>query len=597
MTDIREYLAHKPLLFDGGMGTYYKAAPGADCEMANLTDPEGVKKVHAEYLAAGAQAIKTNTFGLPRMAAAQMPGWEELAEAGWKLACDAAAEKDAAVFADLGPAPDTEAAPASSAYGLVVQQFAALGAKNFLFETLSSDVGIVEAVKALRVAVPDAFVMVSFAVLPDGYTREGLLFRDLLRRMEQSGVVDAVGLNCVSAPGAMKKLVQSLGETLLPLSVMPNAGYPVVTRARVLYQGKPEYFAREMGRIAAAGVRILGGCCGTTPAHIAALRAELDALPQQTEAAPAAKLSTGTAPAVEKDDAFLRKLNAGEKVIAIELDSPRVADLSGYLDGARRLQAAGADLLTIADCPIAQARMDSSLVACRVHRELGMCALPHMTCRDRNLNATKALLLGLYAEGVREVLAITGDPIPTAERDEVKNVYQFNSRKLAQYIVSLAGEGREMPSAMTVFGALNLNARNFDVELRRAVEKLENGMSGFLTQPVLSAQAVENLRKARQTLGERAKILAGIMPVVSQRNAIFMENEINGIHVEEDIIQRFAGLDREQGEALGLEVSMQMAREALPYADGFYLMTPFNRVALMERLIARLKTELLDAEG
>ena len=577
MTDIREYLARKPLLFDGGMGTYYKAAPGADCEMANLTDPEGVKKVHAEYLAAGAQAIKTNTFGLPRMAAAQMPGWEELAEAGWKLACDAAAEKDTAVFADLGPAPDTEAAPASSAYGLVAQQFAALGAKNFLFETLSSDVGIVEAVKALRVAVPDAFVMVSFAVLPDGYTREGLLFRDLLRRMEQSGVVDAVGLNCVSAPGAMKKLVQSLGETLLPLSVMPNAGYPVVTRARVLYQGKPAYFAREMGQIAAAGVRILGGCCGTTPAHIAALRAELDALPQQTEAAPAAKLSTGTAPAVEKDDAFLRKLNAGEKVIAIELDSPRVADLSGYLDGARRLQAAGADLLTIADCPIAQARMDSSLVACRVHRELGMCALPHMTCRDRNLNATKALLLGLYAEGVREV--------------------QFNSRKLAQYIVSLAGEGREMPSAMTVFGALNLNARNFDVELRRAVEKLENGMSGFLTQPVLSAQAVENLRKARQTLGERAKILAGIMPVVSQRNAIFMENEINGIHVEEDIIQRFAGLDREQGEALGLEVSMQMAREALPYADGFYLMTPFNRVALMERLIARLKTELLDAEG
>ena len=597
MTDIREYLAHKPLLFDGGMGTYYKAAPGADCEMANLTDPEGVKKVHAEYLAAGAQAIKTNTFGLPRMAAAQMPGWEELAEAGWKLACDAAAEKDAAVFADLGPAPDTEAAPASSAYGLVAQQFAALGAKNFLFETLSSDVGIVEAVKALRVAVPDAFVMVSFAVLPDGYTREGLLFRDLLRRMEQSGVVDAVGLNCVSAPGAMKKLVQGLGETLLPLSVMPNAGYPVVTRARVLYQGKPAYFAREMGQIAAAGVRILGGCCGTTPAHTAALRAELDALPQQTEVAPAAKLSTGTAPAVEKDDAFLRKLNAGEKVIAIELDSPRVADLSGYLDGARRLQAAGADLLTIADCPIAQARMDSSLVACRVHRELGMCALPHMTCRDRNLNATKALLLGLYAEGVREVLAITGDPIPTAERDEVKNVYQFNSRKLAQYIVSLAGEGREMPSAMTVFGALNLNARNFDVELRRAMEKLENGMSGFLTQPVLSAQAVENLRKARQTLGERAKILAGIMPVVSQRNAIFMENEINGIHVEEDIIQRFAGLDREQGEALGLEVSMQMAREALPYADGFYLMTPFNRVALMERLIARLKTELLDAEG
>ena len=291
--------------------------------------------------------------------------------------------------------------------------------------------------------------------------------------------------------------------------------------------------------------------------------------------------------------AFLRKLNAGKKVIAIELDSPKDADLTGYLDGARRLQAAGADLLTIADCPIARARMDSSLVACRVHRELGLNVLPHMTCRDRNLNATKALLLGLYAEGVREVLAITGDPIPTAERDEVKNVYQFNSRKLAQYIVSLAGEGREMPSPLTVFGALNLNARNFDVELRRAQEKLQNGMSGFLTQPVLSAQAVVNLKKTRETLGEKAKILVGIMPVVSQRNAIFMENEVNGIHVDAEIIERFAGLDRAQGEELGLEVSVKAAQAAAPYADGFYLMTPFNRIALMERLIARLKEEVI----
>ena len=336
----------------------------------------------------------------------------------------------------------------------------------------------------------------------------------------------------------------------------------------------------------------LAAGCGTTPQHIAALRTALDALPETLPAALAAKPAAAAKPAVETDDAFLRKLRTGQRVIAVELDSPKDADLTAYLEGARRLQTAGADLLTIADCPIARARMDSSLVACRVHRELGMNVLPHMTCRDRNLNATKALLLGLYAEGVREVLAITGDPIPTAERDEVKNVYQFNSRKLAQYIVSLAGEGREMPAPITVFGALNLNARNFEVELRRAAEKLENGMSGFLTQPVLSAQAVENLKKARETLGERAKILAGILPVVSQRNAIFMENEVNGIHVDDAIIQRFEGLDRAAGEELGLEVSVQAAKAAAPYADGFYLMTPFNRVALMERLIARLRTEV-----
>ena len=596
MIDVRAHLARKPLLFDGGMGTYYKAKPGTECEQGNLLDPAGVRKVHREYLAAGAEAIKTNTFGLPRMAAARQPDWQALARAGWKLAAEAAVETGAAVFADLGPAPDTEAAPAGSIYTAVAGCFVEQGAKNFLFETLSSDAGVLEAVQAVKAQVPDAFVLVSFAVLPDGYTREGMYSKDLVRRMTESGLVDAVGFNCVSAPGAMRTLVQQLGSTALPLSVMPNAGYPVVTRTQVKYQGKPEYFAKELARIAAEGVRILGGCCGTTPAHIAALRAALDSLPAVEKAAPAVQVSTPEAPTVEKDDAFLRKLNAGKKVIAIELDSPKDADLTNYLAGAKRLQAAGADLLTIADCPIARARMDSSLVACRVHRELGLCTLPHMTCRDRNLNATKALLLGLYAEGVREVLAITGDPIPTAERDEVKNVYQFNSRKLARYIVSLAGEGREMPGPMTVFGALNLNARNFEVELRRAGEKLENGMSGFLTQPVLSEQAVENLRRTRETLGERAKILAGIMPVVSQRNAIFMENEVNGIHVAEDIIEAFAGLDREQGEALGLEISLKMAREALPYADGFYLMTPFNRVALMERLIARLKTELLQEQ-
>ena len=594
MLDVRKLLAQRPLLFDGGMGTYYKAKPGQECEQANLTDPDGILAVHRAYLAAGADAIKTNTFSLPRLAAAQQPGWEQLADAGWQLAAKAAGETGAAVFADLGPAPDTENLPAEQVYLAVAKRFALLGARNFLFETLSTEEGVLEAIRALKQTVPEAFVLVSFAVLPDGYTREGRYCAELVRRMAQSGVVDAVGLNCVSAPGAMRALVQQLGDAGLPLSVMPNAGYPVVARAQVRYQGKPEYFARELSRLAAEGVRILGGCCGTTPQHIAALRTALDALPEALPAAPAAKPAATVKPAVETDDVFLRKLRAGQRVIAVELDSPKDSDLTVYLEGARRLQAAGADLLTIADCPIARARMDSSLVACRVHRELGMNVLPHMTCRDRNLNATKALLLGLYAEGVREVLAITGDPIPTAERDEVKNVYQFNSRKLAQYIVSLAGEGREMPSPITVFGALNLNARNFEVELRRAAEKQENGMSGFLTQPVLSAQAVENLKKAREMLGEQAKILAGILPVVSQRNAIFMENEVNGIHVDEAIIQKFEGLDRAAGEELGLEVSVQAAKAAAPYADGFYLMTPFNRVALMERLIARLRTEVTD---
>ena len=371
--------------------------------------------------------------------------------------------------------------------------------------------------------------------------------------------------------------------------LVPNGGYPLVGRDRVVYRGRPDYFAREMCRVRRRGGVILGGCCGTTPAHIAALRQALEAEPMPIAGAAPVVSAPEAPPVLAPADPFLRKLARGEKVIAVELDSPKDANLAGYVEGARRLQAAGADAVTVADCPIARARVDSSLTACKLRRELGVVALPHMTCRDRNLNATKALLLGLYAEGVREVLAITGDPIPTAERDEVKNVYQFNSRKLTRYIHALAAPGEALPG-LQVFGALNLNARNFDVELRRAQEKAAAGAAGFLTQPVLSRQAVENLAAARAAL-PGARLLAGILPVVSHRNALYMENEVNGIHLDEAVIRRYEGADRARGEELALEISLAAAKAAAPCADGFYLMTPFGRVGLMERLIAALRGE------
>jgi len=212
-----------------------------------------------------------------------------------------------------------------------------------------------------------------------------------------------------------------------------------------------------------------------------------------------------------------------------------------------------------------------------------------MTCRDRNLNATKALLLGLSAEGVHNVLTVTGDPIPSADRDEVKSVFNFNSRMLARYITGL-GE-TVLTTPFRVFGALNLNARNFSVQLRLAQKKEENGMVGFLTQPVLTAQALENLKLAHETL--HGKILGGIIPVVSQRNALFMNSEVSGITVDQEIIDRYAGLDRAQGEELAVRISTTIAKEIAPYVDGFYLMTPFGRTGLMGRIMDEIRKENL----
>lgn len=210
-----------------------------------------------------------------------------------------------------------------------------------------------------------------------------------------------------------------------------------------------------------------------------------------------------------------------------------------------------------------------------------MDALPHMTCRDRNLNATKALLLGLYAEGIRNVLLVTGDPIPSAERDEVKSVYQFNSRKLAAFAASLGKQ--VLPGSFHLFGALNVNARNFDVQLKLAKEKEEKGMIGFLTQPVLTEEAFENLKRAKEELS--GYILGGVIPVVSARNARFMDSEINGINVDPKITELYEGKTRAESEDLAVEISVEIMKRISGFTDGYYLMTPFGRTGLIVRIM------------
>ena len=600
----REFLSKNRILFDGAFGTYFAQITHGqteNCELANLNLPQTVARIHREYIEAGANAIKTNTFAAYPDLCGGAENQKKIIRAAVALAREEAdkADGEVRVFADLGPAPGESRQQKTDSYIQAASLFLDEGITDFVFETQAEEDGLLPAVREIRKREKESFIVVSFGVLPDGYSPKGIYYRTLILDMLSSGLVDAAGLNCVVNAGNMRRLLAALPSGLLARTcAMPNAGYPVVRGFHTYYGGNAPYFARETGEIADLGVRILGGCCGTTPQYIRALSKvlserpaeEIDAdtlwtLPESTDV----QKNKSGAQAVSSNR-LKKKLSAGKKVIAVELDSPKNADLSTFMEEAGRLKKAGVDTITIADCPIAQARLDASLLACKVKQELDLDVIPHMTCRDRNINASKALLLGDHANGIRNVLIITGDPIPTAARDEVKSVYQFNSRQMIGYVHSL-NDSDFQDDPFLIFAALNVNAKNFDRELERARKKLQQGAAGFLTQPALSSAAVENLKKTRQAMPE-AYILGGLYPVISERNARFMNEEVNGIEVPEEMIAAYHGADREEGEKIGRRFTDELCGRILPFVDGIYLMTPFHRIGLMEKIVGDIREML-----
>lgn len=588
MKEIREYLKEgRPLLFDGAMGTYCAARSGwagERCELASLTRPEEVSAIHRAYLEAGCGAVKTNTFTVSTdLARGDGETARRIIGAACRLAREAAEPYGAYVFADIGPAPESPGLRRAENYCRQADLFLEQGVRCFLLETLPSDHGLRQLAQHLKDRCPESYLIASFAVSFDGATREGDFGQTLLRRAAALAEVDAVGFNCVSGPQHLLAYIQGLDTAGVTLSVMPNAGYPTVQGRRTVFQGTPEYFGRKLAEIHQAGASIVGGCCGTTPEHIAQAAKALTAPRRITVSVPPPKPPEPQP--VRSVNTLADKLDRGRRVIAVELDPPVDDNIGFFLEGVRTLADAGADAVTIADCPIGRPRADSCLLACKIRRELGVEPLPHMTCRDRNLNATKALLLGLSIENVHNVLLVTGDPIPSEDRDEVKSVFNFNSRRLASYVSALNETVLRTP--FRIFGALNVNAKNFDAQLEAAREKERNGVTGFLTQPVLSREALENLKTAREAL--RGKILGGVYPVVSYKNACFLNNEIAGMNISEEITALYRDKSREEAEDVAAAVSVRIARELAPYTDGLYLMTPFKRVALMTRILREVR--------
>ena len=579
---VRELLAQGVLLFDGATGTALcaQSGEGEAVERLCLTQPQRVLALHRAYLAAGCKAIKTNTIAAHvSLACENKDDQKTLIRAAYDLARRAGDAYDAAVFADIGPAP-TDADSAAACYIAMAEQYLNVGATCFLFETMQSGEGLAEAAAYIKASCPDAWIMVSFAADADGFTRAGEQVSALALQMSACGAVDAIGLNCICGAYHIRQLLSTLDVGDKLMSAMPNAGYPHVEEGRTYYDSAPAYYAQQVMECVKAGARIVGGCCGTTPEHIRQI-ARLLGTPMPP------RVRMGDEKAVQPPEKgcrsrILRRLEQGRRITLVELDPPRSADIGGFMEGARQLEQAGADAITIADCPIGRARMDSSLLACKLSRELGIEALPHMTCRDRNVNATKALLLGLSMENVHNVLAVTGDPIPTGDRGSVKSVYQFNSRVLAKFIRGLGESGEAEP--FFVCGGLNINAVRFDSELDRAKEKMDCGVSAFLTQPVLSEQAALHLERARDEL-RGAKLIGGLFPVVSEKNARFLQSEVHGITVDEAVVRAYAGLDRAQGEDMAVRLCREAASRISPFVDGYYIMTPFQRVELVCRVI------------
>ena len=617
--NIREYLEKKPLLFDGAMGTYlarkYQNFDTEPCEMMNLLHPELVCEVHKEYIKAGAVAVKTNTFSANcEMLNKDKATVDKVLREGFHLACKAASEagREVFVFADIGPAPEHEGADVLAAYREIVDVFLSCHAEYFLFETMANSEAAEACAAYIKERSPEAFVMVSFAASPEGYTRGGFLAKKLFWGMQQSEAVDAVGFNCISGPKHLLELVKKLPKEQVKkyLTVMPNAGYPTMVGNRIYYGTNRGYFGQAAYDLLQEGVSIVGGCCGTTPEDIAQVQEKIQACaegwakrrepetgnPKKGKEPVQGKRDVpGSQMAEEKKiadvianpgNSFAEKLQQGKKVLVVELDPPVEPDIDFFMEGAARYQLAGVDAIDMADGPVAKARIDSSILACKVSRELGLTAIPHMTCRDRNINATKALLLGLNMEGVNNVLAVTGDPVPTELRNQVKTVFGYNSAVLARHIQSF-NEEIFCENPFMVSGALNINALNFDFQLSHAKSKIENGMSALFTQPVLSERGFENLKRARKELD--VKLLGGIMPVVSYRNAAFMNSEMAGIEVAPEIMEQYRGKNREEGEELAFKISTEVIREISDYIDGYYVITPFKRVELVLKIIGYIR--------
>ena len=619
MRPFRELLESDSIfVFDGAMGTrlYDKGIYiNRSYDELNLTAPDLVREVHEEYVRAGADVIETNSFGATRHKL-QPYGLEEkvreINTAAARLAREAAGDK-ALVAGAIGPLGlrIEPFGPTSfeEAKGMFMEQVRGLldgGVDLFILETFSELTAIEQAIRAVR-EMSDLPIVAQMTIQMDGNTSFGTTAETFTAHLDELGV-DVIGLNCGVGPTHVLAALEKMREvTTTPLSAQPNAGLPRDVQGRQFYMGSPEYMATFAKRFVQAGARFVGGCCGTTPTHIKLISDSIRSIsPRQAQSfarQARAKVVELTPPDVEvvapeARSNWSRKIARGEFVTSVEVLPPKGCDAEKTLDSIRLLKDAGVDAVNIPDGPRAQTRMSAQATAVLVEREIGIEAVLHYCCRDRNLLGMMSDLLGAAALGLHNLLIITGDPPKMGPYPDATAVFDIDSIGLTN-MVSKLNHGLDIgnnpigcPTAFSIGVGVNPGAVNMEEEIRRFEWKVEAGAEYAITQPVFDT---EQLRRFLDRISHvKIPIVAGIWPLVSFRNAEFLHNEVPGVNVTAEILERMRAAS-EKGKEEAREEGIMIARESLlevrDVIAGVQVSAPFGNVKYALQVFDALASE------
>ena len=600
-----ERLKTEILIGDGAIGTMlYSKGVSLDVnfEHLNLVKPSLVAELHREYIDAGAQLIETNTFGA-NWAKLHAIGLEkkvrEINLQGAALARQATVGRAGVFVAGsvgplVRPRGDERELSGEEMTEIFREQATALaegGVDLFMLETFSDLVQLKCALAAVReTGLP---VVANMAFAENGRTAGGVDAETAARELVAAGAA-VVGANCGAGPLEILRIIRRMAAVAdLPLAAFPNSGFPEYRDGRYIYRATPDYFADMAVEAARAGACLVGGCCGTTPDHIREIARRLAGM------SPVARKAVTQVITVEQrsepevvTEGFLDSWGR-EKVVTVELDPPKGLDCSKVMAGSLALKEAGVDAINLAENPLARVRVGNIALASLIQREVGIEVIVHVTCRDRNFLGLQSDLMGASLLGIRHILAVTGDPAKMGDQAGASSVYDLNSFGLIKLLADLnagvnaIGNPIGRGTGFTIGAAFNPNVKNMDNQLRRLEKKVANGARFVQTQPVYAVEPVLEMLERTAHLG--VPILPGIMPLVSERNAEFLHNEVPGISIPDEVRARMRGKEKEAGALEGLAIARELIDAVWDRAGGFYIIAPFGRFEIAAELARYIK--------